>query len=1101
MIGHVIDWCARHRWLVLFVYAVLTVFAIRCARQTPIDAVPDLSDPQVIVFTEFRGKSPTIVEDQVTYPIASRLLAAPKVAAVRGYSMLGMSFVYVVFEERTDLYWARSRLLEYLSALQGRLPQGVTPTLGPDATGIGWVYEYALVDKSGKHDLGELRTIQDYTLRYALESVPGVAQVASVGGYEREYQVTCDPEKLRAFGLSLDEVGRAVRRATGEQSGRVLEMSGREYFIRGRGYLETIGDLAGVVLMTDGAGTPVRVGDVATVRFGPGIRRGLAELDGKGETVGAIVMSRTGENPPEVIARVKQRLAELGASLPAGVEIVTTYDRAPFIERAVDTLRHALVEEGITVAIVILIFLLHFRSALLPAISMPLAVLLAFVPIWAFGISSNIMSLGGIAIAIGATVDAEIVMIEACHKKLEHAPADLPLAERARLLHEATKEVTPAIFFSLLIIAASFLPVFGLTGQAGRLFVPLALTKTFVMVAAALLSVTLAPALRDLLLRGQFRSEEHHPVSRAIRSVYEPFVHVALKRPVTTLAIGAFAVLSAIPVYLRLGSEFMPPLHEGDMLYMPTTLPNVSIEEAKKQLVLQDRMLASLPEVARVFGKVGRAETPTDPAPLSMVETVVQLKPQAEWPKLHHDRWWSKHAPWLGKTPVGKVWPEEQPESWDELVAKMNATVSLPGWTNAWTMPIRARIDMLTTGVRTPVGIKVLGPDLASIERAGVELESIARRVPGTRSALYERSLGGSYLDVVPNREALARYGLSVEDVQSLLTNAVGGEPVAVTVDGRKRFPVSVRYAEDFRSSPERLRDALVPLPPPRTPATQTLPGPSVPRLVRLGDVADVKIVEGPPMVRDEAGMLVGYVYVDVEPWRDVGSWVDDAKREVEAARAKGTLVLPQGAYLRWTGQYELLEQMRDRMKLLVPLALLVVAALLYFQFRNVTEVAIVFLSIPFALVGSIWLLYLLDYRLSTAVWVGLIALVGLATQTGVVMIVYIDHAFARRVREGRIRSLDDIIAAHAEGTVMRVRPKLMTVGTMLIGLVPLLWATGSGADVMKRIAAPMVGGLLSSAFLTLELIPVVYTYWRYAQLERAERENRPLAEICGLRE
>jgi Cu(I)/Ag(I) efflux system membrane protein CusA/SilA len=1086
MIGNLIAFCARHRWLVIFLYAVATAFAVRCARETPIDAVPDLSDPQVIVFTEYRGQSPTIIEDQVTYPIASRLLAAPKVAAVRGYSMLGMSFIYVVFEEKTDLYWARSRVLEYLSALGGRLPSGVVPTLGPDATGIGWVFEYALVDRNGKHDLGELRTIQDFTVRYALESVPGVAQVASVGGYEREYQVTCDPVKLRAFALSLDDVAAAVRRTTGEQSGRVIEMSGREYFVRGRGYLNNLDQLGEVSLKTDGSGTPVRVRDVAQVRLGPGIRRGVAELDGRGETAGAIVLARTGENPVDVITRVKTRLRELEASLPEGVEIVTTYDRAPFIERAVSTLKKALVEEGITVAIIILMFLLHFRSALLPAVSMPLAVLLAFIPIWALGISSNIMSLGGIAIAIGATVDAEIVMIEACHKKLEHAPPNLAFGDRARLLHEAAREVTPAIFFSLLIIAASFLPVFGLTGQAGRLFVPLALTKTFVMLAAALLSVTLAPALRDVLLRGRIRSEDHHPVSRAIRRVYEPFVHVALKRPVTTLAIGLFSVVSTIPVFLRLGSEFMPPLHEGDILYMPTTLPNLSIEEAKRQLILQDRVLGSLPEVARVFGKVGRAETPTDPAPLSMVETVIQLKPQSDWPRMKRTRWYSSWAPPLAKGPLRRLWPEETPETWDELVAKMNATATMPGWTNAWTMPIRARLDMLSTGVRTPVGIKVLGPDLPTIERAGTQIEAIVKTVPGTRSALYERSLGGSYLDVVPNREMLARYGLSVEDVSDTLARAVGGDPVAVTVEGRRRVPVSVRYAEDFRSTPDALKEVLVALPQNKG-------------LVPLGEVADVAIVAGPPMLRNEAGMLVGYVYVDVEPWRDLGGWVDDARGRVDAARARGDIVLTGGAYLAWTGQYELLEQMRQRMKLLIPLALFIVAVLLYAQFRNVTEVLIVLLSIPFALVGSFWALWLLDYRLSTAVWVGIIALVGLATQTGVVMIVYIDQAFTKRVREGRIRSLDDIVEAHAEGTVQRVRPKLMTVATMLIGLVPLLWATGSGADVMKRIAAPMVGGLVTSAFLTLELIPVVYTYWRYSQLRRAQREGRDLTEVCGL--
>jgi Cu(I)/Ag(I) efflux system membrane protein CusA/SilA len=1091
MIGKLIELCARHRGLVVLFYLVAAFGAVQALREVKLDAIPDLSDPQVIVFTEWKGRSPTVVEDQITYPIASRLLAAPKVEAVRGYSMFGMSFLYVVFEEGTDVYWARSRVLEYLSQVQGRLPEGVTPQIGPDATAVGWVYEYALVDRTGKTDLAELRSLQDFTLRYALESVPGVAQVASVGGFEKQFQVTADPDKLRALGVSLEELAAAVRRSNAEVGGRVLEMSGREYFIRGRGYLENLSQLDQVVIRAEG-GTPVRVADVARVQFGPDIRRGLAELDGQGETVGAIVAARYGENALDVIGRVKTKLEELKGALPPGVEIVPTYDRSSLIERSIRTLKHALIEEGITVALVILVFLLHFRSSLLPIISMPLAVLLAFVPMWLFGIPSTIMSLGGIAIAIGATVDAEIVMIEACHKKLEHAPPDLSFQERAKLLHEAAKEVTPAIFFSLLIIAVSFLPVFGLNGQAGRLFKPLAFTKTFVMLSAAILSVTFAPAIRDMLLKGRVKSEAVHPVSRAILRVYAPFVYVALRRPITTLAIGFFAMASAVPLFLKLGSEFMPALNEGDVLYMPTTFPNISIEEAKRQLELQDRVLASFPEVARVFGKVGRAETPTDPAPLSMVETVVQLKAPADWPRVHRERWYSGWAPAWMRGALGRVWPEEQGESYDELIAKMNAKLQQPGWTNAFTMPIKTRVDMLSTGVRTPVGVKVFGSNLASIEQTGSKLEAILRAVPGTRSVLYERSLGGTYVDVVPNREAIARYGLQIDDVDSVVEGAIGGEPVTVSVDGRRRYTVNVRYKTDFRSSPEKLREVLVPL----RGGSAAMDGA---RAIPLGELADVRVVEGPPMLRDEAGMLVGYVYVDVDASRDIGGYVNDAKAAVETARSKGDLPMASGMYLKWTGQYELLEQMHGRMRILIPVTLVVVALLLYFQFKHITEVAIVFLSIPFALVGSVWLLYLLNYRLSTAVWVGVIALVGLAAQTGVVMIVYIDHAFVKRVREGRLRSLEDIIKAHTEGTVQRVRPKLMTVSTMLIGLVPLLWATGSGADVMKRIAAPMVGGLLSSAFLTLELIPVVYTYWRYAQLKRAQRTGKPLADVCGI--
>lgn len=1087
MIARIIELSAKYRWFVFLVYVALIVGAGASMKRIQLDAIPDLSDPQVIVFTEWKGRSPTLVEDQVTYPIASSLLAAPRVTAVRGYSMFGMSFVYVLFDEGTDVYWARSRVLEYLNGIKGKLPNEVAPVLGPDATGIGWVYEYALVDRSGTHDLADLRTIQDYTLRYALESVPGVAQVATVGGYERQYQVTIDPDKLRAYGLSVEDVANAVRRSNGEVGGRLLEMSGREYFIRGRGYLENLGDLASVAIRAGPDGTPVRIGDVATVRFGGEIRRGLAELDGKGETVGAIVMARHGENALGVIERVKQRIDELAPSLPRGVEIVPTYDRSSLIERAIGTLRRSLVEEAITVSVVIVLFLLHFRSALLPIISLPIAVVLAFIPMAALDIPATIMSLGGIAIAIGATVDAEIVMIEACHKKLEHAPPDLDEKARARLLHDAAKEVTPAIFFSLIIVALSFVPIFGLSGQAGRLFKPLAYTKTFVMLAAAILSITLAPALRDLLIRGKIRSEKDHPISRAIMAVYQPFVYVALRRPKTTLAIGAFALLSAIPPLMKLGSEFMPPLNEGDVLYMPTTLPNLSIEEAKRQLERQDRVLAALPEVKSVFGKVGRAESPTDPAPLSMVETIIQLKPPSEWPTVHHERWYSSWAPSFVKPALRTIWPEDRPETWDELVAKMNASLQMPGWTNAWTMPIKTRVDMLTTGVRTPVGIKVFGQDLASIEKTGTELETALRAVPGTRSVLYERTLGGVYVDVVPRRDALARHGMQIADLEDVVESAIGGEPVATTVEGRKRFTVNVRYKEDFRSSPSSLRSVLVPL--------RNAPGQSIP----LGELADVNVVEGPPMLREEAGLLVGYVYVDVDPKRDLGGYVDDAKKVVDAARARGEVKLAPGSYIRWTGQYELLEQMRERMTILVPLALAAVAVLLYLQFRHLTEVLIVFLSIPFALVGSVWLLYLLDYRISTAVLVGVIALVGLAAQTGVVMIVYIDHAFVRRLRAGKIRDLNDIIHAHTEGTVLRVRPKVMTVSTMLIGLLPLLWATGSGADVMKRIAAPMVGGLLSSAFLTLELIPVVYTYWRYAQLRRAQRTGRPLAEVAGI--
>jgi len=1160
MVARIIELCARNRALVLLGVGAAVAASVWAMRSAKLDAVPDLSDPQVIVYTEWMGRSPTLVEDQVTYPVVSGLVSAPHVTDVRGYSMFGMSFVHVLFEEGTDVYWARSRVLEALSSMGSRLPPGVAPSLGPDATGTGWIFQYALVDPEGKHGLDELRTFQDFTLRYALGSVPGVAEVASVGGYQKQYQVTVDPNRLRAFDVTLGDVIAAIRDSNDDVGGRVLEMSGREYYVRGRGYVQALPDLEKVAVKVAGpSGVPVLVRDVGQVRFGPEIRRGLLEWNGDGEAVGGIVVMRHGENALDVIGRVRAKIHELGPSLPEGVTLEIAYDRSDLIRRSLSTLRGALVEEAIVVGLVILLFLLHVRSALLPLLSLPVAVAVSFVPMVLLDVPATIMSLGGIAIAIGATVDAEIVMIEASHKKLERAP---PGADRHRLLAEAAREVTPAIFFSLLVIAVAFLPVFALTGKAGRLFTPLAWTKTFVMLSAAVLSITFAPALRDLFIRGRIRPESEHPVSRLIHRLYRPFVFVALRRPRSTLAIGLLAVLSAIPLYGRLGEEFMPPLNEGDVLYMPTTLPGLSIEEAKRQVQLQDRVLRGFPEVAAVFGKAGRAETATDPAPLTMVETTVRLRPREEWRLVARERWWSGRAPALLAPALRLVWPDRTRITWEELTDRMNAAMQFPGWTNAYTMPIKARVDMLSTGVRTPVGVKVLGTSLAEIERLGVALEGVIARVPGTRSAFYERNSGGTYVDIVPRREALARYGLTVGDVNRVIEAAIGGTPIGVTVEGRNRFTVNVRYPQDLRSDLERLRRVLVPvrsgrgraggmgsavephLPPvllaqgmgggmgggagtragapagarpigarpfgtvPRgevasdapalgwlgavegaqqsalTGATDGPPGAAPTASVPLGQLADVRIVGGPPMIRDENGLLAGYVYVDVDTAaRDVGGYVADAKRAVRAAQDAGTLAMPQGYALEWTGQYEDLERTRERLRLVLPATLLLVVLLLWMHFRNFTEVLIVLLSVPFALVGSVWLLWALDYHLSTAVWVGVIALVGLAAQTGVVMIVYIDQAYERRRAAGKVRDLSDIVWAHMEGTVLRVRPKLMTVATMLAGLLPLLWATGSGADVMKRIAAPMVGGLVTSAFLTLEIIPVVYTYWRLEQL------------------
>jgi len=1076
MIDRIIDLSAKHRTIVLLLAIVAFGAGLAAMRNVRLDAIPDLSDPQVIVFTEWMGRSPTLVEDQVTYPLVTALTGTPNVVDVRGQSMFGMSFVYVVFAEGTDLYWARSRVTEQLATVRSRLPIDSSPRLGPDASGIGWIYQYALVDRRGTTDLGRLRAIQDFSIRYALGSVQGVAEVATLGGFEPQYQITVDPVRLRARGLEIDDVAAALRDANGESSGRILEIAEREGFVRGRGYVTSQDDLAAAVVGTDGSGIPVRVRDVASIAMGPQIRRGAADLDGRGEVVGGIVVMRHGENALDVIERVEAKLESIRSALPEGVEIVPVYDRSALVERAIDTLRRALTEEVAIVCLVILIFLMHPRSALLPALSLPLVVALAFIPMTVFGIPATIMSLGGIAIAIGATVDAEIVMIEACHKRLENVPDDLPEEDRRKLLADAAREVTPAIFFSLVVMATSFLPVFGLTGQAGRLFRPLAFTKTFVMLAAALVSITVGPALRDMLIRGKIRSEANHPISRVIRRFYSPFVHAALRNPKTTILLGVFAVVSALPLVSRLGTEFMPPLDEGDLLYMPTTFPGVSIEEARRVLAEQDRILRSFPEVVSVLGKVGRAETPTDPAPLSMVETVVQLRPPSTWRTKYVRRFYIGTTPRFMRSFFTSIWPEFVPMERTDLIDEMNRALRVPGYTNAFTQPIRNRVDMLATGIRTPVGIKVFGRDLDAIERAGSQIENVVRRIPGTRSVLFERSTGGLYVDVVPDREAIARHGISIADVNELIETAVGGRVVTTTIEGRERYTVNVRVAADFRQSIESLRELTI-------------------RGVRLGSVADIRTTTGPAMIRDEASMLVGYVYVDVEDSRDVGSYVEDVRGAVESAVGTRDVVLPEGGYVRYTGEYEQLVTMRERMKFLVPIALVVTLVLLYLQFRNLTEALIVLLSIPFAWVGSFWALHLLGYALSTAVWVGLIALVGLAAQTGVVMIVYIDHAYERRLREGRIRTFDDIVEAHSEGTIERVRPKLMTVGTMLAGLVPLLWAEGSGADVMRRIAAPMVGGLVTSAFLTLEIIPVVYTYWRWEQLvHRRLEENDPSA-------
>ncbi len=1196
LIARTITWCGLHPGLTIAASLALAVASFAAIRATPVDALPDISDRQVIVVGEWMGRSPALVEDQLTWPLASALLGMPGVRAVRGQSMPGMSFLYVVLEDDADLDLARARTGEVLAQARTTLPEEARVRVGPDASGVGWVYQYALVDDSGTHSLDTLRALQDFTLRQALQSVRGVAEVASIGGFEREYQVTLRPDALRAHDIDARTVGGAIRAANRDVGAGSITLAGRELFVRGRGALRDVDAIGDVVLAARGAGVVVRVRDVAHVAIGGRERRGIGELDGRGEAVSGIVIAREGANARAVIRDVKARLASLSGALPEGVRVVPVYDRATLIDAAVATLRGALVEEMIVVAAVILLFLLHVRSALVPVIVLPLAVAASFLPMRALGVSSNVMSLGGIAIAIGAMVDAAIVIVENAHKRLEHAPAGTP---RREVLLESAREVGPAIFFSLLIVTVAFLPVFGLTGQAGRLFRPLALTKTFAMLGSALLAITLAPALLVTLVRGRIRAEHEHPVSRRLIALYRPFVDVALRNPRTTVLLGVLAVLSAAPLVPRIGGEFMPPLDEGDLLYMPTTLPGVAPAEAARALRVQDRAIRAFPEVLSVYGKAGRADTATDPAPLEMVETVVRLRPRAEWRTIEAPRWWSRLAPAPLAPLLRRVWPDRRPRTTSELAAELAEAARLPGYGASLTMPIRTRIDMLSTGVRTEVGVKVLGDDLRAIDATTAAIARALTQVRGTSSAIAERSAGGVFVDIVPRREALARYGIDQGTLLDVVATAVGGERATTVLDGRARFDVTVRYVRDRRLDLDALRAVLVPigpgasampaddgmgdgrtgalspldarallarptltqsmpmgagdvgargapLPPAgamggtasdimaaspsgemvsgmRTPMPSAMPGanggampgapgdamgrgPTTPLSdssraraaggllhVPLGELADVTLVDGPAMIRSEDGRLAGLVFVDVDTEaRDLSGYVRDARAHV--AR---TVPRPAGVEIRWTGQYEQVEETNARLAVLLPLTIALVLLLLYLHLRSVVEVLIVSLTVPFALVGSVWALWLLDYRWSAAVGVGVVALIGLAAETGIVMVLYLDRAYEARLREGRIRTLADIVAAHEEGTVARVRPKVMTVATALFGLLPLLWSEGAGADVMKRIAAPMVGGLVTSLFLTLEILPVVYTWWRYRQLRQAQRDA-PATEPRG---
>ncbi len=1077
MLNTIIDWSARNRFLVLLATLFITLAGIYALLKTPLDALPDLSDVQVIVYTEYPGQAPQVVEDQVTYPLTTAMLSVPKSKVVRGFSFFGASFVYVIFEDGTDIYWARSRVLEYLNSIAGRLPQNVSPQLGPDASGVGWVYQYAVL--SDKHNLAELRTMQDWYLRYQLTKAHGVAEVASIGGFVQQYQVTVDPVKLRAYGIPLSKVSQVIRDSNRDVGGRVVEMAETEYMVRGKGYLHGKGDIENLVVKSE-RGTPVLLRDIARVELGPDERRGLTELNGEGEVVSGIAMARYGQNALEVIRNIKDKIAEITPGLPEGVSIKAVYDRSELIQRAIATLKKTLFEEGVIVALVCMVFLMHARSALVAIVMLPIGVLIAFIAMHLLGLNSNIMSLGGIAIAIGAMVDAAIVMIENAHKHLERieqsSPSSVtslpPLTKggwggffrshksttnppsppffkggndseiRLQAILSACQEVGPSLFFSLLIITVSFLPVFTLEAQEGRLFAPLAYTKTFAMAGAALLSVTLVPVLMLLFIRGHIKSEAENPLNRWMISVYRPMIAAVLRSKKLTLAIATLTLLASVYPTMKLGSEFMPTLNEGTLFYMPTALPGLSVTKAAELLQTQNKIIKSFPEVASVYGKAGRALTATDPAPLEMFETVINLKPQEDWRS--------------GMTT-------------DKLISEMDKALQFPGVANSWTMPIKARIDMLSTGIRTPIGIKVFGKDLDEMERLAKQIESVVKQVPGTSSAYAERITGGYYLNIEPDRLALARYGLTVGEVQDVIATALGGENVTTTVEGLERFGVAVRYPRELRSTPEQIaREVLAP----------TMNGAMIP----LGQIARVSISKGAPSIRTENSLLSAYIYVDIRD-RDIGSYVADARRAV-ADQVK----FPPGYYATWSGQFEYMERAAAKMKIVIPVTLLLIFLLLYLNFKRISESLVVMLSVPFALVGGVWLLWLLDYNLSVAVAVGFIALAGVAAETGVVMLIYLEKAWqdvqAQCTSAGRTPTANDLQAAIMHGAVERVRPKMMTVVAIMAGLLPILWSSGTGSEVMRRIAAPMVGGMVSSAVLTLLVIPVIYALLKQRALK-----------------
>lgn len=1037
MLEKIINWSVRNVFLVLLATLFIVGAGVYSLLKTPLDAIPDLSDVQVIVYTEYPGQAPQVVEDQVTYPLTTSMLSVPKSKVVRGFSFFGASFVYVIFEDGTDIYWARSRVLEYLNSVTGRLPRGVTPTLGPDATGVGWVYQYVVLAKN--RSLEELRAIQDWYLRYQLTKAHGVAEVASVGGFVKQYQVVLDPRKLQAYGVSPSRVTQVIRESNRDVGGRVVEMTETEYMVRGKGYLRGISDLETLVVKAD-KGTPVLLRDLARVELAPDERRGIAELNGEGEVVAGIAMARYGQNALEVIHNIKQKLAELAPGLPQGVTVETVYDRSDLIHRAIDNLKTTLLEESVVVALVCMLFLMHVRSALVAIVMLPVGVLIAFSLMHALGLNSNIMSLGGIAIAIGAMVDAAIVMIENAHKHIERAPPDAP---RLQLIIDACKEVGPALFFSLLIITVSFLPVFTLESQEGRMFQPLAFTKTFSMAGAALLSVTLVPVLMLLFVRGKIMPEGKNPVNRFLIWVYRPIIALVMRWKKTTILLALLMLGISVYPLTKLGSEFMPTLNEGTLLYMPATLPGLSVTKAAEIMQTQNKIIKSFPEVASVFGKAGRANTATDPAPMEMFETVINLKPESEW------------------RPGMTI---------DKIISELDKAVQLPGVSNAWTMPIKARIDMLSTGIRTPIGIKVFGRDLIEMEKLAKSIESVVKNIPGTTSAYAERITGGYYLNIEPDRMALARYGLAVGDLQDVISSALGGEVVTTTVEGRERFGVITRYPRELRSDPDSIaRQVLVP----------AMNG----ALIPLGQLAHISLEKGPPSIRTENALLSAYIFVDIRD-RDIGSYVADAQKAV-----REQVKFQPGYYATWSGQFEYMERAKAKMKIVIPLTLLIIFVLLYLNFKRLTETFIVMLSVPFSLVGGIWLMYWLDYNMSVAVAVGFIALAGVAAETGVIMLIYLDHAYkdlkAKRESEGKDFTIADIYEAVMEGAVERVRPKMMTVVAIMAGLLPIMWGSGTGSEVMRRIAAPMVGGMVSSTVLTLIVIPAIYALVKQISLQR----------------